>query len=89
MKPVRVVQSLLVLICTGGILGCTPSPGSNGSVTLGSDGSVHPDATASFADFSGQGDDGMGWSGNSSGEGGPSAELPTTTDRTQVEPESR
>jgi hypothetical protein len=80
MKTACIVQALSVLIFAGGVLGCTPGAGSNGTVGLGPDGSVHPDATAGFADYSGQGDDGMGWAGNSSGEGGPSAELPTVND---------
>jgi len=31
-----------------------------------------PDGTAALSGFTGQGDDGTGWIGNSNGEGGPS-----------------
>jgi len=31
-----------------------------------------PDGTAALSGFTGQGDDGTGWIGNSDGEGGPS-----------------
>ena len=35
-------------------------------------GNVDPDGTAGLSDFTGQGDFGEGWIGNSDGEGGPS-----------------
>jgi hypothetical protein len=78
MKTLRAAKPLWVLICTGALLGC--AAGSNGSLGLGRDGSFHPDATASIAGYTGQGEDGTGWAGNNDGEGGPSAELPAADD---------
>jgi predicted small secreted protein len=75
MKTLRVATALWVLICAGTLSGC-----SNGSMGLGPDGSFHPDGTAGIAAYTGQGEGGEGWAGDSSGEGGPSAELPTHGD---------
>jgi hypothetical protein len=70
-------KALWVLALAGGLLGCT----TGGTPHLGADGSFHPDATARIAGFTGQGDSGEGWAGNSDGEGGPSAEQPVSDDR--------
>jgi hypothetical protein len=78
-KTLRVAKTFWALTCLGSLLGCT-GVGSNGSVGLGPDGSIHPDATASIAGYTGQGHGGEGWAGDSSGEGGPSAELPAADD---------
>jgi hypothetical protein len=77
-KTLRVAKALWALICFGTLVGC--ATGSNGSLSLGRDGSFHPDATARIAGFTGQGDGAEGWAGNSDGEGGPSAELPAADD---------
>jgi hypothetical protein len=66
---------LLALTLAGGLLGCT----ANGP-HLGADGSFHPDGTAGIAGYTGQGDGGQGWAGDSDGEGGPSAEQPVAAD---------
>jgi hypothetical protein len=68
---------LLALALAGGLVGCTAGGGPH----LGGDGSVHPDGTAGIADYTGQGESGEGWAGNSDGEGGPSAEKPVADDR--------
>jgi hypothetical protein len=70
-------KSLLALALAGGLLGCT----ADGIPHLGADGSFHPDATAGIAAYTGQGDGGQGWAGDSDGEGGPSAEKPVAADR--------
>jgi hypothetical protein len=69
------------LVLAGTLVGCTAGAPTDGSLRLGSDGSFHPDATASISNYTGHGDSGEGWAGDSEGEGGPSAELPTTKDR--------
>jgi hypothetical protein len=74
----KATKSLLALALAGGLLGCT----AGGTPHLGADGSLHPDATAGIAGYTGQGDGGQGWAGDSDGEGGPSAEQPVADDRT-------
>jgi hypothetical protein len=76
MNPVDTAKALSILACAAILAGCS----SNGPLHLGSDGSFHPDGTAGIADYTGQGDGGEGWAGDSSGEGGPSAELPAAND---------
>lgn len=80
MKTLRAAKALWILICAGTLGGCTAGAGSNGSLGLGRDGSFHPDGTASIAGYTGQGDGGEGWAGDSDGEGGPSAERPAADD---------
>lgn len=80
MNTLRVAKALWILICAGALVGCTA--GSNGSLGLGPDGSFHPDGTAGIAGYTGQGHGGEGWAGDSSGEGGPSAELPAADNLT-------
>jgi hypothetical protein len=76
----RITKPLAILICAGILLGCAAGAGSNGSLRVGQDGSVHPDGTGSIAGYTGQGDGGQGWAGDDSGEGGPSAERPAADD---------
>ena len=64
----RAIKWLWILAIAATLTACTSS--------LGRDGSFHPDATARFSNYTGQGSDGEGWIGNSDGEGGPSAEPP-------------
>jgi hypothetical protein len=72
---------LLVAMIVSGLLGCTTGEKSGGGLHLGADGSFHPDGTAGIANYTGQGDSGEGWAGDSEGEGGPSAEKPVANDR--------
>jgi hypothetical protein len=65
-----------IMLLAGALAGCS----SAGKFGFGSDGSVHPDVTSGFADYSGQGRGGEGWAGNSDGEGGPSAIQPVADD---------
>ena len=71
------MKLLPALALAAGLLGCT----ADGTPHLGADGSFHPDGTAAIADYTGQGDSGEGWAGDSEGEGGPSAEKPAADDR--------
>ncbi len=64
----NVIRLLWTMALAGALAGC--------GAGFGRDGSVHPDITAGVADYTGQGDNGEGWIGNSDGEGGPSAETP-------------
>ena len=73
MRAVFTTKSICLLILAGTLAGCAG---------FGSDGSVHPDGTAGIAGYTGQGRDGEGWAGDSSGEGGPSAEQPAADDLT-------
>jgi hypothetical protein len=82
MNTPHVAKALWILIFAGTLVGCTAGAGSNRSLGLGPDGSFHPDRTAGIAGYTGQGDGGEGWAGDSEGEGGPSAERPAADDLT-------
>jgi hypothetical protein len=76
----KIVIALWVLLLSGALPGCVPGDNSKGAIHWGADGSIHPDATAEIAGYTGQGHAGQGWAGNSSGEGGPSAVPPAAND---------
>lgn len=69
-KPIYLVWLIIALA------GCAAGTASQNTIRLGRDGSFHPDATAGYAGYTGRGNDGEGWVGNSDGEGGPSAIPP-------------
>jgi hypothetical protein len=73
MKLPLVMRLWCSLAFASALLGCA-------KIGLGPDGSFHPDATAGIADYTGQGDSGEGWAGDSEGEGGPSAVQPDAVD---------
>ncbi len=74
MERFRMMRQLWILAVVGPLLGCS-------NLGIGSDGSFHPDATANFANYTGQGDGGTGWAGDEDGEGGPSAIPPVADDK--------
>jgi hypothetical protein len=74
MKYVRGTTLLCALAAIGLLAGCRAEG-------FGKDGSIHPDPTEGIADYTGQGSSGEGWAGDSSGEGGPSAEQPLADTR--------
>ena len=61
MELFRRARELCLLVFVGSLLGCS-GPG------LGSDGAFHPDMTASFANYTGHGDSGTGWTGDDDSE---------------------
>ena len=75
MELFRRTRKLCMLALVGLLLGCS-NPG------VGSDGSFHPDVTAGFANYTGHGDSGTGWTGDDDLEkGGPSAILRRADDK--------
>jgi hypothetical protein len=78
----NVIKSLRILLLGSTLVGCTSGVPSGGGLHLSADGSIHPDATARIANYTGQGSFAEGWAGNSDGAGGPSQEQPLASDRT-------
>jgi hypothetical protein len=80
MSPLPLVKLAGIVAVAGTLAGCAASP--PGALGFGSDGSLHPDATAGLANYTGQGEDGQGWAGDNDGEGGPSEIGPARDDLT-------